>query len=119
MTANTEVRDMLSRIWLFSELNPSELDLVAQITQRRRFEPKKTIVRQGEADADLYFVLRGHLKVTACDAHGREIVINLLQAGDVFGEIAFLDGQARSATVTAHDTCELLMIRRADFLLLL
>jgi CRP-like cAMP-binding protein len=45
--------------------------------------------------------------------------MSLMQAGDVFGEIAFLDGGARSATVTSLDSCELLIIRRADFLLLL
>ena len=119
MTPNDQVRDKLSQIWLFSELSPADLDLVVQITSRRRFEPKKTIVRQGDVEADLYCVLRGHVKVTSCDAHGKEIVINLLQAGDVFGEIAFLDGGARSATVTSMDQCELLIIRRADFILLL
>lgn len=119
MTPNDPVCDQLSRMWLFSELNEAQIGLLTQITQRRRFESKKVIVRQGDQDADLYCVLRGHLKVTACDSHGHEIVVNLMQAGDVFGEIAFFDGQARSATVTALDAGELLVIRRADFLLLL
>jgi CRP/FNR family cyclic AMP-dependent transcriptional regulator len=119
MTPNDPVREQLSRMWLFSELNESQIGLLTQITQRRRFDAKKVIVRQGDMDADLYCVLRGHLKVTGCDTHGHEIVVNLMQAGDVFGEIAFFDGQARSATVTSLDAGELLVIRRADFLLLL
>jgi CRP/FNR family cyclic AMP-dependent transcriptional regulator len=119
MTPNDPVRDQLSRMWLFSELNEAQIGLLTQITQRRRFESKKVIVRQGDQEADLFCVLRGHLKVTACDSHGHEIVVNLMQAGDVFGEIAFFDGQARSATVTSLDAGELLVIRRADFLLLL
>ena len=119
MTPNDPVREQLSRMWLFSELNEAQIGLLTQITQRRRFEAKKVIVRQGDPEADLYCVLRGHLKVTACDSHGHEIVVNLMQSGDVFGEIAFFDGQARSATVTSLDAGELLVIRRADFLLLL
>jgi CRP-like cAMP-binding protein len=119
MTPNDPVREQLSRMWLFSELNESQIGLLTQITQRRRFDAKKVVVRQGDLDADLYCVLRGHLKVTGCDTHGHEIVVNLMQAGDVFGEIAFFDGQARSATVTSLDAGELLVIRRADFLLLL
>jgi CRP/FNR family cyclic AMP-dependent transcriptional regulator len=114
-----EKRQLLSRIWLFSELKEPELAMLASITEKRRYDARKTIVRQGDLDGDFYCVLRGHLKVTACDKHGHEIVMNLLQPNDSFGEIAFFDGQARSATVTAIDACELLVIRRADFWLVL
>jgi CRP-like cAMP-binding protein len=119
MQSNDQARELLSRFWFFAELSEPDVGLVMQIAQKRRFEGRRVIVRQGDADGDLYAVLRGHLKVTACDRHGHEIVMNLMQPGDVFGEIAFLDGGARSATVTSLDSCELLVIRRADFLLLL
>jgi CRP/FNR family transcriptional regulator, cyclic AMP receptor protein len=118
MQSNDQARELLSRIWLFSEMGEAEITLLAQIAQRRRYEGRRVIMRQGDADGDLFAVLRGHLKVTTCDRHGHEIVLNLMQGGDVFGEIALLDGQARSATITALDQCELLVIRRADFLLL-
>ncbi len=119
MQSNDQARELLSRFWFFAELSEADVGLVMQIAQKRRHEGRRVIVRQGDADGDLYAVLRGHLKVTACDRHGHEIVMSLMQPGDVFGEIAFLDGGARSATVTSLDSCELLVIRRADFLLLL
>jgi len=119
MQSNDQARELLSRFWFFAELADADLGLVVQIAQKRRYEGRRVIVRQGDADGDLYAVLRGHLKVSACDRHGHEIVMSLMQTGDVFGEIAFLDGGARSATVTSLDSCELLVIRRADFLLLL
>jgi len=119
MQSNDQTRELLSRIWLFSELGDAEIDLLAQIASKRRYEARKVIVRQGDTEGDLFAVLRGHLKVSANDRHGHEIVINLMQPFEVFGEIAFLDGGARSATVTALDSCELLVIRRAEFQLLL
>jgi CRP-like cAMP-binding protein len=119
MQSNDQARELLSRFWFFAELADADVGLVMQIAQKRRYEGRRVIVRQGDADGDLYAVLRGHMKVSACDRHGHEIVMNLMQSGDVFGEIAFLDGGARSATVTSLDSCELLVIRRADFLLLL
>ncbi|HET6337982.1 MAG TPA: Crp/Fnr family transcriptional regulator [Polyangiales bacterium] len=119
MQSNDPARELLSRFWFFAELADADVVLVMQIAQKRRYEGRRVIVRQGDADGDLYAVSRGHLKVSACDRHGHEIVMNLMQSGDVFGEIAFLDGGARSATVTSLDSCELLVIRRADFLLLL
>jgi CRP/FNR family cyclic AMP-dependent transcriptional regulator len=119
MQSNDQARELLSRFWFFAELADADVGLVMQIAQKRRYEGRRVIVRQGDADGDLYAVLRGHLKVSACDKHGHEIVMSLMQTGDVFGEIAFLDGGARSASVTSLDSCELLVIRRADFLLLL
>lgn len=119
MQSNDQARELLSRFWFFAELADADVGLVMQIAQKRRYEGRRVVVRQGDADGDLYAVLRGHLKVSACDKHGHEIVMSLMQTGDVFGEIAFLDGGARSASVTSLDSCELLVIRRADFLLLL
>jgi CRP/FNR family transcriptional regulator, cyclic AMP receptor protein len=119
MPATDQARELLSKIWLFAELGESEIGLLAQIAQRRRYEARRVIMRQGDTDGDLYAVLRGHLKVSSCDRHGKELVMNLVQPGEVFGEIALLDGDARSATVTTLDACELVVIRRADFLLVL
>jgi CRP/FNR family cyclic AMP-dependent transcriptional regulator len=119
MTPQEEKRGLLSRIWLFSQLSEAELNHITQIAQRRRHEPHKVIMRQGDMSGDMYCVVRGRLKVTVCDRHGHEIVMNLLQPGDSFGEIAFLDGLGRSATVTTIDQCELLEIMRGDFLRLL
>jgi CRP/FNR family cyclic AMP-dependent transcriptional regulator len=116
MTQLQPLREQLQKMWMFTELNESELDAIAQIAQRRRFERGRIITRRGETDeGDLYCVLKGHLKVTAHDSGGDEILINLMQAGDSFGYIAFLDRGSRSATVSAMDSGELLVIRRADF----
>lgn len=116
MTQLQPLREQLQRMWLFTELNEAELDAIAQIAQRRRFERGRIITRRGETDeGDLYCVLKGHLKVTAHDNRGDEILINLMQPGDSFGYISFLDRGSRSATVSAMDSGELLVIRRADF----
>jgi CRP/FNR family cyclic AMP-dependent transcriptional regulator len=118
-TPQDEIREMLGRIKLFAELAEGDLGHIAAIAQRRRHEQHKVIVRQGDTNQDMYYVVKGLLKVTACDTRGHEIVMNLLKPGDSFGEIAFLDGLARSATVTAIEPCELLEIRRGDFFRLL
>jgi len=116
MKPSEPVREQLRRMWLFSELSDVELDMIAQIAMRRQHERGKVIMEQHDTqDTDLFCVLKGHLKVTACDTRGDEVFINLLHPGDLIGEIAFLDGGPRSATVTVLDKCELLAIRRADF----
>ncbi|MET0388519.1 MAG: Crp/Fnr family transcriptional regulator [Polyangiales bacterium] len=116
MKTSERVREQLRRTWLFAELSEAELDTLERIATRRRFERGDVIVHQGDTEGtDLYCVLKGHLKVTRCDRHGDELLINVLHPGALIGEIALLDGDPRSATVTGLDAGEVLAIRRADF----
>ena len=59
------------------------------------------------------------MKVAVSDADGREVVVSLLEAGDVLGELALLDEAPRSATVTALEDTTALLIAREDFLAVL
>jgi len=61
-------------------------------------------------------VLRGTLKMRAISPEGKEIVFNIMNPGDCFGEIALLDGEERSADAIAMSDCELLVLNRRDFM---
>ena len=61
-------------------------------------------------------VLRGSVKISALSDSGREIVFKIFNAGEIFGEIAMLDGDERSADATALTDCELLVLNRRDLL---
>jgi CRP/FNR family cyclic AMP-dependent transcriptional regulator len=120
MKPSERIRDQLRRTWLFAELSEPELEALARIAVGRSFKRGAIVMRQGDTeDMDLYCVMKGHLKVTRSDRHGDELFINLLHPGDHIGEIALLDGGPRSATVQALDACELLSIRRLDFMRIL
>src|SRR5262249_4963325 len=86
-----------------------------RLAKPRRYQARETVVQQGDESGDLYAVLDGRLKVSTANTEGDEMVLSILGAGDVFGEIALLDRQPRSATVSALDTCELLVIERGAF----
>jgi CRP-like cAMP-binding protein len=55
------------------------------------------------------------VKVSVASAEGKDIVLNMFREGDVFGEIALLDGRPRTADATAMTPCELIVIERRDF----
>jgi CRP-like cAMP-binding protein len=61
-------------------------------------------------------VLRGTLKMSSVSSEGKEVVFNLMNPGDCFGEIALLDGEARSTDAVAMSDCELLVLQRRDFM---
>jgi len=71
---------------------------------------------EGDAGASLFSICAGTVKITVPSIDGREAMFNLLHAGEIFGEIALLDGQPRTADAVAMTDCDLMMIERRDFL---
>ena len=61
-------------------------------------------------------VLAGSVKISVASADGRDVVLNIINEGEIFGEIALLDGHPRTADATAMSDCELIVIERRDFL---
>jgi CRP/FNR family cyclic AMP-dependent transcriptional regulator len=105
-------RALLGRIPLFSELAPAELDAVVAVTRAELFAPRDVVVREGEPAEMAFAVVYGRLKVVTSSRSGHEAVVGVLRKGEVFGELAILDGGARSATIIALVPTLLLAIDR-------
>jgi CRP/FNR family transcriptional regulator, cyclic AMP receptor protein len=112
-------QDLLKTISLFVDLDAQELARVAAVCHVRTFANREVVVTQGEDAQALFAIKRGRLKVVSCGPDGRDTVLGLMSEGEVFGEVALIDGGTRSATVTAIEPCELLVIERGQFLALL
>ena len=88
---------------LFRELPPATLDHITTYV-RRRSVPKGTVIfRKGDPGVGLIGVLSGAVKISVASADGRDVVLNIIREGEVFGEIALLDGRARTADATTSD----------------
>jgi CRP/FNR family transcriptional regulator, cyclic AMP receptor protein len=107
--------DTLARSWIFEGLTQVELDRVRALAQQRVYAPRTDIVVKGAPASEFFILLRGRAKVTTSDGEGADAVMNVMGPGEVFGEIAILDGQPRSATVTALDECELALVEKLAF----
>lgn len=79
--------------------------------------PKGTVIfSKDDVGAGLFAVLSGTVKISLPSADGREALLNLIQPGELFGEIALLDGRSRTADAVAMTDCELMVIDRRDFI---
>ena len=74
---------------------------------------------RGDPGDALYGVVSGRVRVSSQTANGKEVILNVMKPGDVFGEIALLDGQPRTASATSVSPTQLMVIQRADFLALI
>jgi CRP/FNR family transcriptional regulator, cyclic AMP receptor protein len=112
-------RELLTRHYLFQDLPEDVIDRLLRMTVTRKVEASETIFSKGDEGDTLFGVLSGKVRISVTSATGKAVVFNIMEIGDVFGEIALLDGLQRTADATAMEATELLMIHRRDFMALL
>jgi len=107
-------REMLSQTSLFSGVPSSLLDELAAKTRTIRVSVREQLFAKGDPGDRLYLVAQGVIRISALSPEGREVTYGLIKAGELFGEIAVLDGGRRSADATALEPSELLALDRRD-----
>lgn len=110
------MREVLATMTLFAGLSRAELDVLAGLATERRVRRDELVVRRDDPGDSLLVLVLGRLRAGAMSPEGRELTHNVMEAGAVFGEIALLDGRARSVDVTAMEDGVLLELSRAAFL---
>ena len=109
------MHNIIRRIPLFSELEERDIDAITALVSTRNVPRKSIVVQEGDAGDSLFIIVKGAVKISSYTAEGKEVVLSLLGPGGVFGEMALLDRQPRSATVTTTEDSTLAQIRRPDF----
>jgi CRP-like cAMP-binding protein len=110
---------ILRRLRLFGHLSQTAVEHLAFYTKQRSLPRGTVVFAKGAPGTGLIGVLAGAVKISVPSADGREIVLNIMREGDIFGEIALLDGRPHAADATATTDCDLMVIECQDFLLLL
>jgi len=110
---------LLSNHFLFRGLGPEVHDRLRSFAKIKTFRRGATIFSKGDPGTSLFAVCDGIARVTALSARGKNAVFNLIRQGEIFGEIALIDGKSRTADAAAFTNCTLMVIDRRDFLPLL
>ena len=105
---------LLRRAQVFSTLSDDELAHVARVTMARRFDAGATVFKEGDEGSTCYIVRAGRTRAIREHPDGRSITLAHFGPGDIFGEMAMLDGERRSATVEATEDTEAIAILSAD-----
>jgi CRP/FNR family transcriptional regulator, cyclic AMP receptor protein len=109
-------RALLKNNDLFAKLSPQQIDRLAACVVSRSAPRATSICTKGEPGSSLFVICRGTVRITAPSVDGHDAMFRLLGKGDIFGEIALLDGRTRTADVVAATDCELFVVERRDFL---
>lgn len=101
---------------VFGELPAADLEKLRSVTQELSFAPEQVIFKEGDPGNGIYLVKDGQVKVMATAAYGDLRLLSRLGPGDLFGEMAVLDNQPRSATMVAENPTIVYFIGRIELL---
>ena len=99
---------------LFGQLGAEAISRLASYAHSKSAAAGTTIFVRGDPGNSLFAVCSGTVKISNRSTEGKDAVFNLIKAGDIFGEIALLDGHPRTADALAVTDCDLMVIDRRD-----
>lgn len=101
---------------IFGKLPGAAIERLSSHLRTRKVGRGAMIFAKGEAGTALMAVISGCVRICVTSPNGRETVLNLISEGEIFGEVALLDGHSRTADAVAISDCELMVIERRDFI---
>ncbi|MCB1970473.1 MAG: Crp/Fnr family transcriptional regulator [Geminicoccaceae bacterium] len=111
-----EIRDGLADSDLFGSLYDEELDQLIAFGSIVEVPSGKVIFQRGDPGDCLMIVLSGRVKISNLSVDGKEAVLNFIEPGHCFGEVAMLDGRERSADATCLQACQLFVLKKKDMM---
>ena len=118
-SAVEDARRVLEGCSLFRGLAADERQRLSMHAHLRRFTAGEPIFLKGSPGLGMMAVISGEVRISAPSPEGKEIVLNIVHPGEVFGELTLLDGKDRNADAMALTACEVAMLERRDVLPLL
>jgi CRP/FNR family transcriptional regulator, cyclic AMP receptor protein len=99
----------------FTQMNDEELEIVRSRAVEKSFPRNAVVLTEGEVGDSLYMIESGRVKIFIGDEDGREIILKILGPGHFFGEMAMVDQQPRSASVTTLEPSTFLILSHGAF----
>ena len=107
--------EFLKSVSLFSDFNEEDLEKVSRLTRKRIFQPDESIFQEKSEGNALFIIVKGSIRITKKIGKERDKELAVLQGGDMFGEMALVDGKPTSASATSREETEILLINKEDF----
>ena len=105
----------LERTVVFQGLSPQDLGHIEPLARLIEIGANDSLLTAGEVGDFVYFVLAGTICIHRVRSNGSRIILNMVGAGEMLGEVCALDNQGHSASALATEPTALLKMRRGDF----
>ncbi len=112
----TELKKNLRQVPFLNSLEDSQFDYLVKIGKRIPLNQGEVLFRKGDPGRSMYLILEGRIQIYVESSDGQAAVLRVLESGQFLGEMALLDGGARSANALTLTPCEVFVLERASFL---
>lgn len=109
---NVRKRKLLDQSFIFQALDEDGRRELSALAHTRRYASGETIFAMGASGHSMMAIAEGHVRISMLSPTARDVTLTDLGVGDVFGEIALLDGKERSADAKALTNCTLVVLER-------
>lgn len=109
----------MKRVELFKPIGDNDINLLAERSSILRYTRGEAIVRQGDTGDSLHIIRTGSVEVTVTSTKNEPVVVATLGTGQFFGEMSLLTGEPRSATVSALEETQVVVVRKEGLKLVL
>ncbi len=116
MSIQTEFAVILKMNPMFADLGAEDLERISGLCQTRELGTGEVLFQRGDHGDALFGIRRGQVRIEAGVADGGRRTLNFLGPGELFGEVAALDGQKRTSAATAGEPTEVFVLHRDDLL---
>src|ERR1700730_2927262 len=107
MSKQSEFAVLLGMNPLFSGLGADSINKIGAMCHTHHVAAGEILFQKGDSGDALFGIRRGQIRIETGSAGGERVTMNVLGAGDLFGEIAVLDGEPRTADAIASEASEL------------
>ena len=105
----------LKNIRLFDGISPSDMQQMEKITRMEEVKKRQPLYLTGDPSRNVYLLKRGHVKIANTAPSGKEVTFDILEPGEVFGELDAMEDAPRSTSAEALDDALICVIPRKDF----
>jgi CRP/FNR family transcriptional regulator, cyclic AMP receptor protein len=112
MAEQHDVAGILAGVSMFADLPAADLELTASSSRLRRYPRGQVVFSTGDPSDSLLVVVSGRMKVLLRSADGGELMLAVVEAGAVIGELGVIDGGVRSADAETLEVTEVLVVPR-------
>jgi CRP/FNR family cyclic AMP-dependent transcriptional regulator len=105
----------LKHIRLFDGLSQTEMQEMERITRMQAVKKRQPLYLPGDPSSNVYLLKQGRVKLASTAVSGKEVTFEILEPGEIFGELEVLEGLPRETAAEALDDTLICVIRREDF----
>ena len=111
-----DIIDNIKDISIFSDLKEEEVKQISEFCMPRTYPKNSMVILEEEFGDTVFAICEGTVKITRVNDEGKEVILALLGPGEIFGEMAIIDGESRSANALAQENCILLAFPQNEFI---